>query len=138
MASNHLFTLLCDYAFENTDHKYGFMGVFQNIGIDSFPGSIARFHIAVGLTGDPGSKIEVRLAKADGEWSTPVLEGHTPETGSTELQHVTLTAGMTALDNFTFQEPGEYQILTIIDGVVIHSYPFLVYQEESEDGSEAT
>lgn len=61
MAVTHHYTLLCEYASRDENHKFVFAGTFVNVELPEMPSASLRFVAAVGFSADIGDRIEVNL-----------------------------------------------------------------------------
>ena len=135
----HLYTLLCNYAFAEADSgRYSFFGVFQNIEIDQEPGSIPQFYIAVGVRGEPGIELQLAISNAAGDWQRRLPKGTIPETpGGTAEDRLPVAMVVMVLPNFEFPTAGDYEVRLLEAGELVHAAPFRVRLVERQDVSES-
>jgi hypothetical protein len=139
MPVQHLYTLLCDYAFKDGgSEKYGFLGTFQNIDLDRFPGAIPQFFIVVGVIAEAGDQLAIIVANADRSWQTNVGAGTVQDSPMLQnRERVAVALTILCLQGLEFPAPGGYQILLLAGEQVIHSCPFRVNLKVNQDGDRA-
>jgi hypothetical protein len=136
MAVQHIYTILCDYVFQDANfHRFGFLGVFHNIELAAAPGAIPMFFVVVGIRGEPDDEMEIFIANADRSWQRSLGKHPVPvsETAAAEGK-LSFAMVLTQMPNFEFPAPGDYQVLLLSDGQEIHSAPFRVRLRKEPTG----
>jgi hypothetical protein len=134
MALRHLSTVLCDYVIVSNEGKASAIGLFQNIRVTGFPGAVPMVGIIVTFAGERGDPYEVRL-EGPGMEDMVVSQGVCePPPGLDEHQQWgVMVYGKAA--PMVFNEPGVYRVVLRCEAEVVHSYPFGVFVQRTEEAA---
>src|SRR5260370_29606741 len=104
MAIRHMYTILCDYVFQDAiTQKMGFVGIFQNIDLLNIPGALAQFYVIVGAIGEEGEEFEILVANAERSWQMSLVKSTIGS--SRDKDRVAVTAMMMYLPGLMFADP---------------------------------
>jgi hypothetical protein len=142
MAMRHEYTLLCESILYGPEGLFTVYNIFNNIVLNEFPGSVDRMYVVVGVTSEPGDRMEITIGSAQEEEALFRAEAEVPQR-SDPLQPFEQERRMLFFDAATveYPRPGIYYVVARSDNLILHRQPFGVLQaverEEAADDSSA-
>src|SRR5712691_8274167 len=79
MAIRHEYTLLCENILYGPEGLFSLYNIFNNIVLNEFPGSVDHVYVVVGVTSDPGDRMEITIESPQREEALFQTEDEVPQ-----------------------------------------------------------